>query len=319
MELSVIIVNWNSKELLRKCIASILAETKDLDFEIVVIDAGSYDGCREMLGENFPQVRFIQSDKNLGFAKANNVAFESSRGQNLLFLNPDTEVVGAAINKLMESLRSLPRAGAIGARLLNSDKTLQTSCVQSVPTLLNQLLSSDYLRNKWPNSSLWGMSALYANGSAPDEVEAISGACILTTRAAFEKVGRFAEDYFMYAEDIDLCHKLRKAGFRNYYVPTAEVIHHGGSSSDQVASSFNAVMAREAMWRFFRKWRGRAASAAYRVCTLAGALGRLVVIKAIAVSRGGSTERVDALLEKWMEVVRWSLNCDSIVRQYYRS
>ena len=114
MDLSIIIVNWNSKEYLRKCIASILAETHGIEFEIVVIDNASFDGCDEMLRQCYPQVRFIQSDRNLGFAKANNVAFKESSGQNLLFLNPDTEIEGVAIETLYINCALLPKCCGCG-------------------------------------------------------------------------------------------------------------------------------------------------------------------------------------------------------------
>lgn len=161
MDLSVIIVNWNSKDYLRKCLVSVFAETHDIEFEVIVIDSASFDGCGEMLNEQFPKIKFIQSERNLGFAKANNAAFETSTGECILFLNPDTEVVGAAISTLYEQLRKLPDAGLVGAKLLNADGTIQTSCIQSFPTIVNQVLNSESMRARWPKSSLWGMASLF--------------------------------------------------------------------------------------------------------------------------------------------------------------
>jgi len=181
MDLSIIIVNWNSKEYLRKCVGSILTGTRGLDFEIIVIDSASFDGCAEMLRNEFPRVRFIQSQENLGFAKANNLAFQSAIGEFLLFLNPDTEIVGPAINLLHSALKELPDAGAVGGKLLNSDGTVQTSCVQAFPTILNQCLSAEALRQLTPKARLWGMRAIFENGGKPSEVEMISGACLITS------------------------------------------------------------------------------------------------------------------------------------------
>ena len=129
-----------------------------------------------------------------------------------LFLNPDTELVGPAINVLFDHLRALPDAGAVGCKLLNSDGTVQTSCIQSIPTILNQVLDSEASRAKWPRSLLWGMAPLFSASENPEEVEAITGACVMLKREVFEEVGLFSEDYFMYAEDIDLSYKIRKAG-----------------------------------------------------------------------------------------------------------
>src|SRR4030066_516351 len=150
MDLSIIIVNWNSKEYLRKCIASILAATNAIEFEIVVIDNASFDGSGEMLKQCYPQVQFIQSEKNLGFSKANNEAFRVTHGQYVLFLNPDTEIVGTAIPIMLGYLQQMPNAGSVGCKLLNADKTVQTSCIQPFPTILNQFLDSEFLRALWP-------------------------------------------------------------------------------------------------------------------------------------------------------------------------
>jgi N-acetylglucosaminyl-diphospho-decaprenol L-rhamnosyltransferase len=138
-ELSIIIVNWNSKDFVRKCVQSIMANLMDFAFEIIVVDGASYDGCGEMLMREFPEVRFIQSDKNVGFARASNLGFEQSSGNCLLFLNPDTEVVGPAISILRTALLELDQAGIVGAKLLNTDGSVQTSCIQAFPTILNQL------------------------------------------------------------------------------------------------------------------------------------------------------------------------------------
>ena len=133
LDLSIIIVNWNSAEFVHRCISSICKHATGLACEIIVIDNASFDGCDRMLRESDPEVRYIQSDTNLGFAKANNLAFESSRGNSLLFLNPDTEITGPAIATLYGEFSKLLAAGVVGARLLNGDGTLQASCVQSFP------------------------------------------------------------------------------------------------------------------------------------------------------------------------------------------
>src|SRR3990170_4357170 len=198
MDLSIVIVNWNSKEYLRKCINSILAETHGIEFEIVVIDNASFDGCDEMLRRHYPQVRFIQSERNLGFAKANNAAFHTTCGRDILFLNPDTELVNSAVAIMLKYLRQLPNAGAVGCKLLNWDKTVQTSCVQSFPTILNQLLASELLRTLWPKSSLWGNAPLFGDCNGPEEVEAISGACVMMNRTLFKQSILFSKTNLMY-------------------------------------------------------------------------------------------------------------------------
>lgn len=315
MDVSVIIVNWNSREDLKRCIASIVAQTR-IRYEIVVIDSGSFDGCEAMLRELYPEVRFVQSTVNLGFARANNRAFDVSTGRMVLFLNPDTELVGRAIDTLAEALASLPDAGVVGGTLLNSDRTIQSSCIQAFPTIFNQMVNSEFLRRRWPGSGLWGTKALYDTRRGASEVQMISGACLMAKRTTFAEVGRFCEDYFMYAEDADLCFKMTKAGYRNYYVPDAIVVHHGGNSSRQAVSTFAAVMMPEAIWRFLRKSRGRAYAALYRVAMFVSAIARLVVLRAASAAESESPSRT-ASSRKWLAILRWSTGRDGIVKEYY--
>jgi N-acetylglucosaminyl-diphospho-decaprenol L-rhamnosyltransferase len=322
MDLSIIIVNWNSAEYLRKCIASILALTSGITYEIVVIDSASFDGAGQMLKQFYPHVRFIQSDRNVGFAKANNTAFKVSEGSHILFLNPDTELVVPAINVMFDYMQKLPKTGALGCKLINADGSVQTTCIQSFPTILNQLLSSEFLRALFPKSSLWGMASLFGAEKWPAEVEVLSGACLMVRRTLFEQVGLFSEEYFMYAEDLDLCYKIRQAGFINYYIPEAAVIHFGGGSTDKGHRDFSAVMMRESIWRFLRKTRGRAYGLAYRTSMLISAIGRLIVLMiALPISISG-IGRVSwkASFRKWRAILAWSLGLEdaAINRQMKR-
>ncbi|MBE0540481.1 MAG: glycosyltransferase family 2 protein [Verrucomicrobia bacterium] len=309
MDLSVIIVNWNSREYLRKCVASIVAQTHGLEYEIIVIDSASYDGSDQMLRDEYPQVRFIQSRENLGFARANNQAYAISRGEYLLFLNPDTEVVGPAINVLHSALKCLPDAGAVGGKLLNTDGTLQTSCVQAFPSILNQLLNVEAFRRLTPRARLWGMRAVFESNGKPSKVEMISGACLMMRRSVFERVGRFSPDYFMYAEDVDLCYKARQAGFTNYYLGDAVVVHHGGGSSQQARSNFSNIMMCDSVWRLFKKTRGRLYGLAYRVAMLVSAVVRLAVLVVLfpAVQARRHRQAWRAAIRKWNAVMAWSL------------
>src|SRR3954462_14180455 len=190
-ELAIIIVNWNSVKLLQACLSSIYAQTKDLAFEVIVIDNASFDGSAAVLARDFPDVAFIQSPENLGFAKANNLAFVHSTADFVVFLNPDTELMGPAFNVMLEFMKKTPRAGVVGARLLNSDGSLQTSCVQRFPTVLNRTIDAELLRRLTPRFHFWGTRTLLENPTATSPVEVISGACQLARREVFEKVGRF--------------------------------------------------------------------------------------------------------------------------------
>jgi GT2 family glycosyltransferase len=314
MDLSVIIVNWKSKEYLRKCITSILAGTQGIEFEIVVIDNASFDGCDEMLRGCHPQVRFIQSERNLGFSKANNAAFQTTCGRYVLFLNPDTELVASAVNIILKHLQELPNAGAVGCKVLNGDKTVQTSCVQSFPTILNKLLNSELLRALWPKSSLWGNASLFDGNSGPVEVEAITGACVMLKRSVFQQVDMFSEDYFMYTEDIDLSYKVRQAGYRNYYVPDAQIIHFGGGSSKNAPTNFSTVMMQESICRYFQKTRGNFYVSCYRALMLLSALFRIATLAIMFPIACASNQRSSwsCSFKKWRTIFCWCLNMEMI-------
>lgn len=318
LDLSIIIVNWRSAEFTNQCVASIRQHTSGLAYEIIVVDNASFDGCDKILRERAPEVIYRQSQKNIGFAKANNLGFETAQGANLLFLNPDTVVVGSAIVCLHDVLRRLPGAGAVGGRLLNGDGTIQTSCIQAFPTIVNQMLASDFLVNKWPEAGMWGAAPLYRRNPEPDEVQVISGACLMVRREVFEKIGGFSEDYFMYAEDLDLCYKIRRAGWKNYYVPEAAVIHFGGTSSKQASNDFSSVMMRESVWRFLRKTRGEFYGSGYRCAMLASALCRLGALGLCLPVQAWRGRRLAwrSSLRKWWVILLWSLRRAAWVKQH---
>jgi GT2 family glycosyltransferase len=189
MDLSIIIVNWNSAEFTKNCIASLHSTIEGLDYEIIVVDNASDDDIFGALKGCFPPVELICLEHNIGFARANNLGVEHSRGANILFLNPDTLVLNDAIRTMVSALRSRPEIGAVGCRLLNHDSTLQMSCVQPFPTLINQLLGIECLRRRWPRLRLWGMRAVFSGErQSLSEVDVVSGACLMMKREAYEQV-----------------------------------------------------------------------------------------------------------------------------------
>lgn len=278
-ELSIIIVNWNSREFLQKCLVSVRDGAKDMAHEVIVVDNASFDGCEELLRSDFPSVVFIQAGKNLGFARASNLGFNRSRGRHLLFLNPDTEIVGTALFTLVSFANSEPEVGIVGARLLNSDLTVQMESVRAFPSLLNQLLESHYLKTRFPRLSIWGMRPLFDHAGEPARVDVVSGACLLIKRQVFERVGGFGTQYFMYSEDVDLCYKVKEAGWVTVFVGGAEVVHHGGRSSAlRPVTQFAAVLIRESRFQFLRLARGNVYALAYRAITAANAVCRLALL-----------------------------------------
>lgn len=311
-DLSILIVNWNSVAFLRDCLRSIYANTSNIRFEIIVVDNASHDGCEQMLATEFHSARFIQSGGNLGFARANNLAFQASSGRNVLFLNPDTEVIGSALERLAAFLDNNPRAGIAGPKLLNSDGSIQTSCIRSFPTILNEAFDTDFLRRLFPRSRWWGMGPLFENRTIPVAVDAVSGASLMVRRNVFEAAGLFTTSYFMYAEDVDLCYKARRAGWENVFVPDAVVKHHGGQSTRaQDDDNFSDIVLRESRLRFFQDRRSAIYAFLYRVSTMVVAAARLMLLSGVWLASG--TERrhsIRSSFRKWVRVLRWSIGME---------
>jgi GT2 family glycosyltransferase len=307
LELSIIIINWRSREFVRACLRTLEPELAAIRHEIWVLDNASADGCGEMLAREFPEVRFVALPGNLGFARANNAGAHRSSGRRLLFLNPDTEVCPEAIRHLLACLDRQPLPGVVGAHLLNTDGTVQTSAVQAFPTLLNQALDSEWLRHCFPKSGLWGVAPLVSPSQGPQPVDVLSGACMLMERSVFDKVEGFTEDYFMYSEDVDLCYKCANAGFSNYYVPEARIVHHGGGSSSQSGSSvFSTVMMRDARYRYFLQHRGRGYAFAYRLTMMASAMARMILLLPRCFLKALRVGGQEASLRKWKAIAAWA-------------
>ena len=229
MNLSIIIVNYNTRDLLQDCLKSIYVPyPKPYVFEVIVVDNGSTDGSLQSINSlKWPNLRVITNKKNEGFAKAVNQGIRQSIGKNILLLNSDIVVKKDALVKLLAFVENHPQAGLVGGRLLNSDGLPQGSCF-FLPTLW-RVVKEFWLGNK-------GFSVVkkyVPKGKGPSEVEAVTGAVFLIPGKILAKVGFFDERYFMYFEDLDYCRRVRQAGLKVYYLPQAEFIHtHGASGKD---------------------------------------------------------------------------------------
>jgi GT2 family glycosyltransferase len=317
MDLSIIIVNWNSADYVKACIKSLYAGTEGLDYEILVVDNGSFDVCRTMIAAEFPGVVFMQSDYNLGFARANNFGAEKAKGEYLLFLNPDTQMINNAVGELLAIMRRLPRAGVVGCKLLNTDLTVQTSCIQPFPTILNQVLDAEILQRLFPGLRLWGTGPLTTGRQGPAEVQVVSGAGMMIRSAVFKEVGGFSSEYFMYTEDIDLCYKVQRAGYINYYTGSVSIIHHGGGSSlHRKESAYANIQMRESVLKFLKKTRGSFYALVYKRSLLLSGIIRLILtfLMLIPCTLVGRYSSCMTSLNKWINIIRWSLGIVDWVR-----
>ena len=274
MQLSIAIVNWNTKELLRQCLSSVFGNLDGLQAEVIVVDNGSSDGSAEMVQSDFPSVKLIESGKNLGFARATNLAYQQSTGRYFLLLNSDAVVLRGALSALVRFLDCYPAAGAVGSKLLNGDGTLQRSC-STFPTLLTELFDALYLSKLFPKNRLFGRYAMsYWDFDSIREVDFAGGSSLLLRRRALEDVGLLDEGFFMYSEEADLCWRLKAGGWKVFYLPSAQVIHYGGQSA-KLASKRTSVELYRSKYRFMRKHYGRGAALAYRFVVVLSSAARL--------------------------------------------
>ena len=251
-ELSICLVNWNTRSDLEQALTSVLQADPDLPTEVIVLDNASLDGSADMVAARFPTVQLLRSADNVGFARGYNQAALRTTGRYLLLLNPDTVTHPGALRALVSFLEAHPRVGAAGPRLVNADGSLQFSCRRfpgPVAALFrNTPLGKLFPRNKYTREYLM----TDCDHTRESEVDWISGAAMCVRRETWEQVGGFDEGFFMYAEDMDWCRRAHEAGWGVWYVPRAEVMHRIGRSSDQVPLKM-VLQFHRSMARFYRK------------------------------------------------------------------
>jgi GT2 family glycosyltransferase len=237
ISVSVVIVSWNTKEVTRNCLTSVFRETKNLNFEVFVVDNASTDGTVPMIKKEFPQARLIENSENKGFAAANNQAIRKAAGEFILLLNSDTIVIENAIEKLACFARTHSDAGVVGGRLLNKDKTLQPSA-RNFPNIFTHFIEINGWHNCLKKNKYLGFIRkfyhLISSHDKSRKVDWVSGAFFLIRKEVIEKVGLLDEHYFMYSEEMDFCFRVKKKDWEVYFTPEAEVIHLGGESARQV-------------------------------------------------------------------------------------
>ncbi len=274
LDLSIIIVNWNARERLVECLTSIERQAGGLSLETWVVDNGSADGSAELVKRQFPWVKLVVNEENRGYARANNQALRRAQGRYLLLLNPDTVILDDALAVMLTFMDHHPEAGAVGCRLLNSDGSLQPSSY-SFPTLLTilastyrlkRLLPLDLLRESFLGRMLEGRFGHLSRHDQVRSVDFVTGACMMVRREAMEQVGLLDENFFLYAEEIDWCRRMKGAGWKIYFTPQAQVIHHLGQSSKQLGEAL-ALLYRSRCY-YFRKHHGRLALFLLRLIVL---------------------------------------------------
>jgi GT2 family glycosyltransferase len=256
IDLSIIIVNWNGCDITKQCLESIYEQTKEIGFEVIVVDNGSNDLSCETIKNNFPDVRIIQNKENRGFAAANNQGIKESKGDFILLLNNDTIVLDKALEKMLAIAKENREAGIVGCRVLNADKSLQSSCFR-FPSLLNLTLAAMHLDTVFPNHRFFGRERYAkANWKSITEVDVLTGCFMLVRREAYEQAGLLDERFFMYAEETDWCLRFKRKGWKVLYAPFGEIIHLGGASSRK-NKGVMALQLKGSILLFIKKHRSR--------------------------------------------------------------
>lgn len=253
LDLLVVIVNYNARELLRECLLSLFQSQGNLSFGVVVVDNASSDGSQAMLRSEFPQVQLIVASQNLGYSRANNLGLKHQKAQYYLLLNPDTVLPSPALQGMLDFMQGHPAAGIAGPKLLLPDGSLDLACRRCFPTPQVSFYRMVGLSRLFPQSRRFARYNLtYLDPEAVSEVDSVVGAFMLIRKEVLEQIGYLDEDFFLYGEDLDLAYRAKARGWKVFYYPAVVVRHYKRQST-----RLNPRKARyefyRAMWLFYRK------------------------------------------------------------------
>lgn len=258
LDVSICIVSWNVRDLLRDCLKTLREQAGNVRYETIVVDNASKDGSPEMVREEFPWVKLVEPHANLGFGRANNLAYRHSSGRYVLLLNPDTVILDRAIERLVEFADKHPEAGAVGGRTLKADLSLERSCCWGAPGLWPLVCKSVGLHLVFKRSQLFNREAMdWWPRDTVREVDVITGCFFMLQRDVYETTGGFDEQFFMYAEEVDLCWRIQKLGKKLMFCPDAQIIHLVGASAAK-AKPNRVYQINLGLLKLFRKHYGSA-------------------------------------------------------------
>jgi len=266
--------------------------------EIWVVDNASSDGSSSMVRDRFPQVHLIENTKNVGFARANNQALQVCNGKYILLLNPDTLVVAGTLQTLVGFMDKHPEAGGVGAKLLNQDGSIQVSG-HPLPTIPREVWRLFHLDNLFPYAEypLAKWDSILAQ-----EVDVLKGACLLLRKSVLDQVGIFDEVFFIYSEEVDLCYRIKLAGWALYWVPQAQVVHFGGKSTQQASTEMflNLYLSKII---YFQKHHGQRKAQVYKLILMIAALSRLILAPFIAFEHSSHRQTRLSLVHRYRRLL----------------
>jgi hypothetical protein len=261
-DLSVIIVNWNTKDLLVACLDSLSTQKSICKIEVIVVDNASNDGSAEIVNEKYPHFIVIQNTTNLGFGKANNIGIKQSRGRYICLLNSDVRAMPDCLHSLVDFMEQNKSIGISGPLILSPDMTVQDTC-RKLPTLWNNVCDLLYLNKLFPKSdALSGEHMMFFDHRSIRKVEGLAGCCLMIRKDALNQVGLFDEQFFIYFEETDLCKRFGHAGWDIVFFPNASIIHYHGASSAKDPERFNIEQMKSQM-KYWKKHHSKIAATTF--------------------------------------------------------
>lgn len=301
VDVSVVVVSWNLLDLLRNCLEHIRCHHGSLSIETIVVDNGSSDGAVEMIERDFPEVRLIRNESNLGFSHASNQGMEVATGRYIILLNNDALLFKDALPRLVQFMDSHPDAGSCGPRVINRDGTLQVRSKGFYPSI-PRALSQFFIPRFWGLGSRANAFYISDDSTEVREVDWLCGCALMARREAVEAVGLLDEEVFMclgysYCEDIDWCYRMSHAGWKVMYVPEAVVLHYGGETMKKLKGKVVAAHAIGLM-NFFSKYHGRSSSLVFKLIISVGyAVKAVGWLAGALVGRGAGFDKLRRLIQ----------------------
>jgi GT2 family glycosyltransferase len=329
VDVSIIIVNFNTKELIRACIESIYENTKEISYEIIVVDNASSDDSTAMLKRDFTEVKLIESKVNGGFAYANNLGIKKSSGRYVFLLNSDTIIVKDVIEKMIKYMDENDKIGMLGPKLLNKDLTHQTS-ISGFPTFKREVYHMYKLKNvlkipfvksffvkfggKFGSKDVEQYMKNFQNIEEPEEVQVLVGAALLIRRQVIEDIGMLDERYFMYYEEIDFCLQASKANWSRVYYPYVEIIHLIGQSSEKIGA-ITFYERYRSMILYFRKNFGRSKELHVRINLVIALSFRVIGLTFLQIFKRCETIKNNKKI--YLDTIKMATNENAISKNRY--
>ncbi len=300
VEISLVIVNWNTKDLLMECLTSVFETIRGIPFEVWVVDNGSVDGSVSAVRKKFPQVSILENGRNLGFAVANNRAFEKMNGRYAVLLNTDAVLTEGAVEKLHGFMEKTPEAAMACGQLLNRDGSKQNSFA-NFPALTALLANETLLRIFFPEK----FPSKRRDYKEPIEVDSCVGACMMVRKEAMDKVGLFDEDYFFFFEETDWAYRMKQADWKVFFVPSSFIYHLQGKSAGVKASA--RIMFYRSRYIYFSKWRPKDFITVHIILFFRLLVNFILNLAGLAVTLGFS-RRIKTRLSVYTQLLLWHLS-----------